>query len=91
MKPVRVVEHSEIQPFEDECAELLKKGYVMMSANCGFIDSERYEFCSQFQAIFRKPTLAKAHLVEQSISGERFIEQSRAAAATPLLKGPDGV
>jgi len=46
-----VVEWSSASDFEDEVNALLKDGYTVLSSNCGFIDSENYNFASSFMAI----------------------------------------
>jgi len=50
-KPVVTVNESDSQIYEQKCADLIQQGYVLVSASCGFINSESYDYCSSFQAI----------------------------------------
>ena len=51
-KPIIVIEESCPTGFENKCRELIEKGYDLSSSNCGFVQSEAYDFCSVYQAIF---------------------------------------
>lgn len=49
-----VVEESNNENFEIKCNELLKDCYELKSCSTGFVNSEEYNFCSLYQAIFLK-------------------------------------
>jgi hypothetical protein len=55
LKPVtpqiKVVEESDKDKFESRVNEMLNNGYRILSTNCGFANSEQYDFCSSYQAI----------------------------------------
>lgn len=55
MKSVVVVETSDMDIFEKHCASLIAEGYEISSTSCGFVHSERYDFCNSYQAIFVLP------------------------------------
>lgn len=59
MKPVITVEDFDQIKFENKCQELIEKGYKLEACACGFIDSEEYEFCDNWQAIFVHPDVLK--------------------------------
>jgi hypothetical protein len=40
--------------FEQRVNDLLKEGYEILSTNCGFANSEKYDFCGCWQAILVK-------------------------------------
>lgn len=40
--------------FEDQVNEYLQEGYKLSSSNCGFINSEAYDFVDVWQAILYK-------------------------------------
>lgn len=50
--PVVTVETADSDIFERRCAELLGAGYKMKTCSCGFVNSESYDFCASWQAIF---------------------------------------
>jgi len=54
MKKVVVIEENEGGCFEDKCEDLLSKGYEMKACNCGFANSENYDFCAIYHAVFVK-------------------------------------
>jgi predicted ArsR family transcriptional regulator len=47
-----IVEQSDPEMFEKLCNILHNHNYVGKSYCCGFANSERYDFCSSYQAIF---------------------------------------
>ena len=51
-KPVVVVNESANKIFEAECKKLIAGGYVLNSSSCGFVDSEEYDYCNVWNAIF---------------------------------------
>ena len=51
---IKVIENNDAYDFETGVNNHLKKGYKILSTNCGFINSEQYNFCSCFQAILVK-------------------------------------
>jgi len=51
MSQIKVVEDGDINKFEVKVNDLLNDGYSILSTNCGFVNSEQYDFCSCFQAI----------------------------------------
>ena len=50
----KVVETDDKTEFEKECNELVEDGYKLNSSSCGFVNSEAYDFCTIYQAIFIK-------------------------------------
>lgn len=52
---VVAVELTDSDEFEKRCAELVSQGYKLSSSCCGFANSEAYNFCSSWQAIFVLP------------------------------------
>ena len=51
-KPVVAINITDENEFEDRCKELIGDGYKLSSSYCGFANSESYDFCSSYQAIF---------------------------------------
>ena len=51
---IKVIEMSDLVKFEFEVNSLLEDGYKISSTNCGFVNSERYDFCGSYQAILLK-------------------------------------
>ena len=51
---VKGVETSDKDEFERESSKLIGLGYKISSSNCGFLNSERYDFCPYYQAILIK-------------------------------------
>jgi len=49
-----VIESTDVSEFKNNVTELLQQGYTILSSNCGFINSEQYNFCSIYQAILVK-------------------------------------
>ena len=43
---IKVIEQSDKDKFETEVNELLNNGYKILTTNCGFANSEKYDFCS---------------------------------------------
>lgn len=55
MKPViTVTTHSEVD-FQNECANAIQRGYRLVTASCGFADSEAYDFAQSWQAVLALP------------------------------------
>lgn len=51
---IKVVESGDKDKFEDEVNDLLNDGWKLISTNCGFANSEEYDFCSVYQAILKR-------------------------------------
>ena len=54
MGDVKVVDVLTPTEFEKDCNELLAQGYTLSSSSSGVVNSEAYDFCSYFHAIFVK-------------------------------------
>ena len=52
MRKIETVEMSDGDAFAVECERLLSLGYKLETCNCGFVDSEQYDFCASYMAIF---------------------------------------
>lgn len=50
-RPVVAVDESNERTFEATIKALIDKGYRLHSSSCGFVQSERYDFCNSYQAI----------------------------------------
>lgn len=48
---VTVSERGQVE-FEAYCQGLYEDGYILSSSSCGFVNSESYDFCDSWQAIF---------------------------------------
>lgn len=59
LKPVWVIDTHDALRFEHECQKLVKLGYRLVTASCGFVQSAEYDFCSSYQAIFALPVAMK--------------------------------
>ena len=70
MQKIITVESCDKKKFEDEVNELLSQGYKMCTCSCGFIDNERYDFCSSYQAVL---------IVDNDKMNEHFEIMSRLA------------
>jgi len=46
------VETADAKVFEQECNRLANDGYFLKTSNCGFVNSEQYDFCSSWMAIW---------------------------------------
>jgi len=53
-KPVWVLNSNDPARFAEECCKLIEDGYTLSSSSCGFVNSEAYDFCDSYQAIFVK-------------------------------------
>ncbi len=51
MPKIQVIEESDSNKFEEKVNALLAIGYKILSTSCGFVNSERYDFCGSYQAI----------------------------------------
>ena len=49
---IKVIDMTDTKEFQNECNQYLKAGFRLSSSSCGFINSEQYEFCTSYQAIF---------------------------------------
>lgn len=54
MVKIKVVNLTDESDFEKEVNRLLDWGYQISSTSCGFVNSEEYEFCTNFQTILIK-------------------------------------
>jgi len=54
MKTIQVIEESDSKVFEDKVNSLLMNGWEILSTSCGFVNSEQYDFCGNYQAILIK-------------------------------------
>lgn len=61
MTGVKVVNLTDENDFEKEINRLLDLGYQISSTSCGFINSEKYDFCTSFQAVL----IHKAYIIEK--------------------------
>ncbi len=52
---VRVVNEVNEKNFEQIVSGLKSQGYKIIAAHCGFVNSEKYGFCSNYQAILAMP------------------------------------
>jgi hypothetical protein len=51
MQTIKVIDLSDSAKFEKEVNDWLAKGYIISSTSCGFVQSEKYEFCTSYQAV----------------------------------------
>jgi len=63
-RSIVTVEDSQGANFEVKCQALVKRGYKLVCASCGFVNSEQYDFCDSFQAVFALPEALANHLAE---------------------------
>lgn len=54
MQSIKVIEENNKINFESEVNYYLDIGYKISSTNCGFVNSEEYDFCSCYQAVLVK-------------------------------------
>lgn len=54
MAKVKTINTPDENKFESKCNELLTDGWKILSTSCGFANSEKYDFCSVWQAILVK-------------------------------------
>jgi len=54
MNKIVTVSFSKQGCFEDSVNEYLEEGYKILSTNCGFLNSENYDFIDVWQAILYK-------------------------------------
>lgn len=55
-RPVVAVEHDGRAEFEATCAELVEKGYLLVTASCGFIpESPQFDYQESWQAVYALP------------------------------------
>ena len=48
---LKVVNEQGEQTFMNICNKLLNEGWKISSTYCGFVQSEKYDFCNSYQAI----------------------------------------
>lgn len=53
--PVVTVESSKAEEFKAKCADLVREGYKLVAASCGFVDAAEFNYQSCWQAIFARP------------------------------------
>ena len=51
MQKVVTISESQQGEFEDKVNDYLSRGYSILSTNCGFVQSEAYDFCNVWNAI----------------------------------------
>lgn len=51
---IKVIETSNAKEFEAELNDYINFGYKILSCNCGFVNSEQYDFANCYQAILEK-------------------------------------
>ena len=54
MKKIKTIHFSDEGEFDKKVNEMLNEGYDILSTSCGFVNSERYDFCGVYQAILIK-------------------------------------
>jgi len=53
-RKIEIVQSNDEETFKQKVQELLNDNWYIQSCNCGFIQSETYDFCNVFQAILTK-------------------------------------
>jgi len=66
MKPVVTVETNDCSVFETKCNEFIAQGYILDSSSCGFVPSEKYDFCGSWQAVLVLPVSENVEAVKTS-------------------------
>ena len=51
---IKAVISSDAVKFESEVNELLSDGWAIESTTCGFVNSDKYDFCDHYQAILMR-------------------------------------
>lgn len=51
-QPVKTIETSNAEEFERECARLYNDGYRLQAASVNMVNSEAYDFCSSYMAVW---------------------------------------
>jgi len=46
-----VLDSSDGEAFENDLNMYIGQGYKISSSSCGFVSSERYDFCASYQAV----------------------------------------
>jgi hypothetical protein len=54
-RPVITINESSEVEFERHCEKLVASGYKLVTASCGFADSEKYDYCGVWMAVFALP------------------------------------
>ena len=54
VKEIKTIHFSDEGEFDKKVNEMLNEGYDVLSTSCGFVNSERYDFCGVYQAILIK-------------------------------------
>lgn len=60
----KVIAKSNKDEFEAELQKLLEAGFKIVSCNCGFINSELYDFADYYQAVLVKDEGVTTHKIE---------------------------
>lgn len=60
----KVITSEDKDKFEAELQKFLDDGYELVSSNCGFINSEQYDFADYYQAILIKNESVMEHKPE---------------------------
>ena len=51
---IKVVASSDAIDFENKVNKIIEAGFKLSSSSCGFVNSERYDFCDAYHAILIK-------------------------------------
>lgn len=51
MQEIKIINMTDEDDFTKAVNEALSNGYKISSTDCGFINSEQYDFCSSYMAI----------------------------------------
>lgn len=54
MKLIKVIETYDKDKFEMYSDNLTSQGFILSSCSCGFVNDEKYDYCSVYQAIFTR-------------------------------------
>lgn len=61
---VKVIAKGDKDEFEKELQNLLNDGFKILSSNCGFINSDLYDFADYYQAILLKEQGVTTHKIK---------------------------
>ncbi len=53
-KAIKIIDTTNAEDFETKVNEYLEQGYKIISSNIGFVNSDKYDFCSCYQAMMLK-------------------------------------
>jgi hypothetical protein len=62
--PVVTVETCSQTEFEEKCRKLFEDDYKMVSSSCSLLNSEEYQFVSNYMAIFQDKNLDRDEVVD---------------------------